>query len=311
MGLPARTPQRRRAQCRARTHESGEQHMTGAATSPATGGILRRFVPRPIWNRLRTARARRRLSKFDRRRVRHTYGGFPLDVVITDPVAADWYDHDVAEPPEMTLLRAGRLVSGARVFDLGAHQGVVALMLSRIVGEQGRVVAVEAVARNARCAEENRELNQAENLTVLHAAGADRPGTIQFEDGGGSHVASSDAEWTTTSVEAVTVDGLAERFGPPEVLYIDVEGYEQHVLAGAQQTLARAHPDCFVEVHVGAGLEQFGGSIAGVLTHFPRERYELYARSEGDQAEFELLADDVIQRTERFFLVALARRNSG
>src|SRR5262245_32903595 len=127
-------------------------------SAPAASGILRRILPRPIWTRLRTMRARRRLNAYPRRVVRHEYGGFPFEVVITDPVGADWYDHDVPLPPEVPLLRRGRLRTGARVFDLGAHQGVVALILARIVGAGGQVVAVEAMAHNARCAEENRAL---------------------------------------------------------------------------------------------------------------------------------------------------------
>lgn len=278
-------------------------HMT---SSP---GLLRRILPRPLWARLRTMRAQRRLAAFSRRVVRHTYGGFPLDVVIADPVAADWYDHDVPLPPELALLQRGRLGPGARVFDLGAHQGIVALMLARIVESAGQVVAVEAVAHNVRHAEENRTRNGADNIVVLHAAAAERSGTLQFEDGGGSHVATSAGEWSATTVAAVTVDGLAERFGPPDVLYIDVEGYEQHVLDGAGQTLERLRPDCFVEMHVAAGLELFGGSIGGVLAHFPTDRYEVFVRDASDGAEFVPAGCDVAARTSRFFLVALARRD--
>lgn len=278
--------------------------------SAAPAGILRRLLPRPLWARLRTARAQRRLAGYSRRIVHHSYGGFPLDVVISDPVAADWYDHDVDLPPELELLRRGGLQPGARVFDLGAHQGVVALMLARLVGSAGQVIAVEAVAHNAQCASENRQLNQADNLVVLHAAAADQPGTLEFEDGGGSHVATGQGEWTSTSVEAVTVDGLTERFGPPDVLYLDVEGYEQHVLNGARGTLESRRPDCFVEVHVAAGLETFGGSISGVLAHFPADRYELFVRGANPNDEFRPATADIASRQNRFFLVALARRNN-
>lgn len=281
--------------------------MNDTASSP---GLLRRILPRPLWARLRTLRARRRLNAYPRRVVRHEYGGFRLDVVIPDPVAADWYDRDVSRPPELALLQRGRLGPGARVFDLGAHQGVVALMLARIVENSGQVVAVEAVAHNAQCAEENRWRNRADNIVVLHAAAADREGELQFEDGGGSHVATSAGEWSATTVEAVTVDSLAERFGPPDVLYIDVEGYEQHVLKGAQRTLDLARPDCFVEVHVAAGLELFGGSIQGVLAHFPADRYDVFVRDAADEAEFKPAGSDVVARMSRFFVVALARRNA-
>lgn len=119
----------------------------------------------------------------------------------------------------------------------------------------------------------------------------------------------NNGEWTATTVEAVTVDGLAERFGPPDVLYVDVEGYEQHVLQGAQRTLQSGSPDCFVEVHVAAGLETFGGTIAGVLAHFPAEHYDVYMRTGDEQAEFVPVNADVTKQLRRFFLVALARRS--
>lgn len=59
------------------------------------------------------------------------------------------------------MLRGRRgLSKGGRIFDLGAHQGVVALMLSRYVGEQGSVLAVEADA-----ARRTIEINAARNGT--------------------------------------------------------------------------------------------------------------------------------------------------
>jgi hypothetical protein len=39
----------------------------------------------------------------------------------------------------------------------------------------------------------------------------------------------------------------------PDILFIDVEGFEVHALKGATHTL-QGRPDCFIEVHVGCGL---------------------------------------------------------
>jgi hypothetical protein len=70
------------------------------------------------------------------------------------------------------------------------------------------------------------------------------------------HVAAADE--ASVAVRAVTVDELAAAFGPPQVLFVDVEGYELHVLRGARATLESHRPDLFVEVHMGVGLERFG-----------------------------------------------------
>ncbi|HEY5491738.1 MAG TPA: FkbM family methyltransferase [Gemmatimonadaceae bacterium] len=74
------------------------------------------------------------------------------------------------------MQRRGRLGPGARVFDLGAHQGVVALMLAGIVGPEGQVIAVEAVPHNARIATQNATANACRQLVVLHAAVLVAPG---------------------------------------------------------------------------------------------------------------------------------------
>ena len=74
----------------------------------------------------------------------HNYGAGTLKVLLVDPLSEGWYDVDWAELPEIAALRNSLLRPGARVFDLGAHQGVVAMMLAREVGERGLIVAVEA-----------------------------------------------------------------------------------------------------------------------------------------------------------------------
>ncbi len=57
-----------------------------------------------------------------------------MTVSLEDGLAQGWYDYDWPEVPEITLLGKNSLKPGAKVFDIGAHQGVVALMLAKIVG---------------------------------------------------------------------------------------------------------------------------------------------------------------------------------
>jgi len=264
--------------------------------------VIKAVFPKPLWNRLRLLRMRYTLAHYQRRRVRHDYGGFELEVELVDPMGAGWYDHDWPELPEIALLKRHGLRPGARVFDIGAHQCVVALMLSKTVGPQGFVLAVEASPENCEAGERNRKLNGIDNCQILHAAGAAQSGTLVFNRGTNGQVDDGSGEWGKMEVAAYSVDDLANRFGAPDVLFIDVEGFECELLRGAQKTLA-GRPDCFVEVHVNAGLEKFGGSIAQVLSLFPAG-YEFFAAA--PDSPFAPMQQGSAVLLDRFFLLAIA-----
>lgn len=264
--------------------------------------VIKSIVPKPLWNQLRMARMRHMLASYQRHRVRHNYGGYDLEIELVDPMGAGWYDRDWPELAEIALLKKHKLKTGSRIFDIGAHQCVVALMLAKITGPQGFVLAVEASPENYAAGETNRKLNGAENLTILHAAGAAQSGTLVFNRGTNGQVDDGKGEWGRIEVKALSIDDLAERFGVPDVLFIDVEGFECELLRGARRTLA-SRPDCFVEVHVNAGLEKFNGSIDQVINAFP-DGYQFFAAAP-DCAFAPLdVAGDVLG--DRFFLIAIA-----
>lgn len=264
------------------------------------------LLPGAVAEPLRRLLRRLAVARFRAYDARHVYGGQLLVVHIADPLARGWYDHDWDLGSEIALLqRRGRLRAGARVFDVGAHQGVVALMLAGIVGPEGQVVAVEAVAHNARVATRNAAANGFAQMAVVHAAIGDADGSLWFEDRWNGAV--SRQEGVGVRVEALTIDTLAARFGAPDVLFIDVEGFELHALRGAVRTLASHQPDLYVEAHVGAGLERFG-SVADLLALIPAD-YELFV-APGEAGDFVALEAGRALLADRFRLVAFAPRTS-
>jgi FkbM family methyltransferase len=269
--------------------------------------LLKSILPPPVWTQLRVLRSRYEMVKYGRRRVCHNYGGFELEIELIDPMGAGWYDHDWQELAEIALLKKHGLKPGARVFDIGAHQCVVALMLAKTVGPDGFVLAVEANPDNSAAGERNRQLNAVGNCKVLHAAGAAQSGTLVFNRGTNGQVDDGAGEWGRMEVRAVSIDDLAAEYGAPEVLFIDVEGFECELLRGAQKTLTR-RPDCFVEVHVAAGLEKFGGSVSGLLSLFPSGYQYWIAPPDG---LFVPLSEDSPILRDRFFLVALSSERAG
>src|SRR5256885_12819787 len=121
-------------------------------------------------------------------------------------------------------------------------------------------------------------------------------------------VAVSQHEAGAHLVNVVTIDGLSAEFGAPDVLYIDVEGFECEVLKGARRTLEAYTPDCFVEVHLQMGLERYGGSVGMVLSYFPSGVYDLYYCN-GEDGLYRQIKTSTVFPHERFYLVALDRKS--
>jgi FkbM family methyltransferase len=229
-------------------------------------GIFRRVIPDWLLRVIRRRRIARLVTGYSRRIVTHTYWRWRLKVELADPMAEGWYDHDLPEAGELQALEErGWLVPNATVFDLGAHQGVVALMMSRAVGPNGKVVAIEAGRHNVRVAERNRDLNGAANLHIVHAAAAAAPGVLNFDDGLNGSVNGSTVG--TVEVRSVSVDELAAEHGHPAVVFVDVEGFENQVLTGASATLAEAASAFLIEVHPD---DLRVGTLAEIVAHFSK-----------------------------------------
>jgi len=265
--------------------------------------LAKNILPRSLWTQLRVLRIQSGIQSYPRKTVSHMFGDHQLQVLLADPQGAGWYDHDWKALPELELLKQGKLRRGARVFDMGAHQCVVALLLAKIVGEDGFVVAVEPNAHNVSVGKENSRLNRAEKqIHVLQAAVAESSGTVTVSKSLNCQVDDNSHEWGSMQVPSFSIDDLGREYGTPDVLFLDVEGYECRALSGAVETL-KSGPDCFVEVHVGAGLEKFG-SVSALMSFFPSSQYSLFVRTEGQDNFTELPASGDLPR-ERFFLVAL------
>jgi len=159
---------------------------------------------------------------------------------------------------DMTLRVIGRLVHpGDHVLDVGAYRGTYTVALSRLVGPQGRVWAIEAFPPNAMTL--TRLMVGRPNVTVCPWAASAQTGrqtlTVPVHEGhrlgalatlGDVPVASDSVE-----IESRTVDALIEgsdRGRPLTFLRCDVVGHERSVLEGAARTLRTYQPSLFVEI---------------------------------------------------------------
>jgi FkbM family methyltransferase len=275
----------------------------GALTQKVLG-----LLPSAMAGRLRAWRVRTLIAGFEPYIVEHAYGPTRFKVYVSDPLARGWYDHDWTDLPEITALRGTSLRPGALVFDIGAHQGVVAMMLAREVGPSGLVIALEPNPHNAAAARRNCELNGMAQVAVVEAAVSNRSGTITFNEGLDGQLDDGSGAQGRITVVSATLDDLAETYGIPALVFVDVEGAECMVLEKGARVL-ESGADFAVEVHVGFGLEKLGGSVDRLLSFFPAERFEVTARAEQDTSYRPLTTNDSLTN-DRFFLLAVSKRRT-
>ena len=273
------------------------------------GQLATERLPAPVAGSLRRAKAILDSARFDSRVVRHSYGGQELQVRIATGYG-ERYDRDWPQLGEIAFLESAGLRPGARVFNLGANHGVIAMMLAHAVGPEGTVVAVEASATDIDAARESASLNGLDHMQCVHAAVARAPGVAAF--GVNGEMDDGSGRFGRRRVKAVSVDGLTRTYGTPDVVFMDIEGYEAEALAGAAATL-EAGPDWFVEIHGDEAIERYGGSTEQVLETFTERGYRCHWATDqlGTTEDGRLVSRTRFRRVdgpvphERFFLVAL------
>jgi FkbM family methyltransferase len=135
---------------------------------------------------------------------------------------------------------------GMTVVDVGANVGRYTMLASALVGEAGRVVAIEPSSENCRLILLSVDANQAHNVELLPLALDRARGWSNLSGHSGSNgglVSGDPSSLRSGSNEIVPtfpLDDLVE--GHVDFLKIDVEGAEGRVVAGAQHLLETSRP---------------------------------------------------------------------
>jgi FkbM family methyltransferase len=153
-------------------------------------------------------------------------------------------------------LRGGNLPKGAVVVELGAGTGTETVLLAKMVGCTGRILAIEAHPRTARLLGRCVELNDLTNVDVRCLAVTDQPGmvTITSEAADVSNsIRGSDGD---PLVMATTLDHLTAGLVTIDLLKMNIEGAERPALQAAASTLAKAQ-------HVSVSCHDFKAERTG------------------------------------------------
>jgi FkbM family methyltransferase len=181
------------------------------------------------------------------------------------------------------------------LLDVGAHVGTTTVTALGAFGFQ-RAICFEPSPRNRELLQLNLSYNGLEDrAAVVPVALSDRSGEAQFEvapmnpSDGRVRVADASADagafgeegWETIAVETATLDSLvrsgAVEAGDVGLIWIDAQGHEGHVLAGAGSVLDREVP--VVIEFWPYGLRRADG--LEILTDIVAERFRLVVDLDG------------------------------
>ncbi|MEP6883038.1 MAG: FkbM family methyltransferase [Dokdonella sp.] len=178
---------------------------------------------------------------------------YPSDLHISAPIIAG----AVHEPHVAAVLRE-RLREGDVVLDVGANIGNFTMLAASLVGQGGRVIAVEPIARNRQLIRRALKANAFNQVEIIAGAASDRAGTIQLrthpETSNSATLSASgdrllERRGLSNTVPTLVLDDQFAGLDRLDLLKIDIEGMEPVALRGLERTLDRLRPVLLSEFH--------------------------------------------------------------
>ncbi len=195
-----------------------------------------------------------------------------------------------AEKEDVFHIYEGQLV-GQVVFDVGANIGTTTLFFAKQVGPEGFVVAFEPVPSLARRLWDNVQVNNLRNVRLFELALGDteqRTELAYLPDSSGLSTIRLDlvqerirkSVVEMIPVKVTTLDSVVEResLPLPNLIKIDVEGFEYQVLLGAQKTLSQARPRLCIEIHSAGPTDE---SVSKIFTLLQQLGYKIFSLMDG------------------------------
>lgn len=237
--------------------------------------FLKQIVPEPITRLFRSARLWKRRARFHPYNITKTVLGESFPFLIGDQVGDSWYGPQ-KDPvyQEIAFIRDHMLAPGDLVFDVGSHHGLHTICMAR---HSARVVAIEPNPHNVAILKKNVALNALQNVVIRQVAVGDSAGTIELlqdSNDGGVLFSRTAKSSPTIHVELLSLDQVARQYGFPNLLKIDVEGFEDRALKGATEILRR-RPKIAIEVHT-EWVTRYGSSVDEVIGLLNPQAYRVW-----------------------------------
>ncbi len=170
-------------------------------------------------------------------------------------ICADLYARGIREDSATVELQK-RLRPGMVVVDIGANIGYYALIEARVVGQKGKVYAIEPIAENVTLLNKNIGANAYGNIEVFEKAIGDKSCEKEIFLSNKSNLSTFcnnkalDMTGEKRKVKVLTLDQFLKGKKSPQLVRMDIEGYEFEILQGMEQTMKSSKDlQMFIEVH--------------------------------------------------------------
>jgi FkbM family methyltransferase len=255
-----------------------------AASSKLTGSRWSRLLRHPVSTL--TPYIMRRLGMRRNVTIDTAWGGKFTGILPEAVTSVIWRSGTFELPVSLSLLHF--LKPGGSYVDVGAHFGYFSLLASKLVGEGGRVLSIEAMPSTYEYLKRNIELNAThKNVTLFQGAAFSERSEMNFKDFG--VVASSlnsafaardtgniiEGQGQTVTVQAHKVDDIVREKSITHVdlVKIDAESSEKFVLIGMSNILSTFKPPIVMEV---GDADPSQNSVRQLLNQLADHGYQPY-----------------------------------
>jgi|GEM_PF-6626089 len=164
--------------------------------------------------------------------------------------------------PHLINLLQNVLRSDDTALDVGANIGAMTLVMSRLVGCGGRVIAIEPNKEALIRLNHNIALNDLQNITVIPYAVSDDAGQADLYGGTDQSNLGLGRLWTKERLDekdvqrvlTQTIDTIVQNESIVNIrlIKLDIQGWEYKALLGSQKVLERDHPLITFEIDYNA-----------------------------------------------------------
>lgn len=205
-----------------------------------------------------------------------TWTGLALDLYLADRIQRRIFAKKSHElETEKHILKFAKNASS--FIDIGANIGYFSLMLAHKFPTLP-VIAFEPNPNNVRFLKKNSDLNNLKNLKLFEMCLSDKEGVVEFavppmDESGWGRIAGTNTPlegFKKVSAKCETLDHLMEvglfEQTKPSLLKMDIEGFEEKALRGAEKFLVKYKPILCIELNDPCLVEN--GSSSQNVMHF-------------------------------------------